>query len=253
MRQVKWQAGQVILLLACACLVSPLGASLTPVNNPNGSEPNLINNSFQPSILNALYGAGNYTRIDDSLDQIWTANNGSVQVVAKFAGNNEILGYFSGVSGVTDGSTFHTLYNVAGSGYAVSGSTSGLNLPAFRWGLLTSAAQGTNYFSSKPSDNTLDAVGYNDHMVTFLITGTGGGFTNNPIGSYIIAFEDLINNPAKGLSSDRDFNDAVFEVKGGHLNVPEPSTYLLLGVMLLVAVARRQRLFALKRGTLQQR
>lgn len=216
---------RTFLLSTLLLVSSPIHAALTPVASPNGSEPNLINNSFQLSVMNALYGAGNYTRINDSSDRVWSATNGSIDAVAKFAGNGQKLGYFSGSSGTVDGSTFNLLFSVVGSGYGVSGSASGLNLANFRWGLKTGPAQGTQYFGSNPIDNTLDSPAYNDHMVTFLITGTAGGYVSNPLGAYVIAFEDRINN--KHLSSDRDFNDAVFEVHNT-VPVPEPSTYLTL-------------------------
>jgi hypothetical protein len=143
--------------------------------------------------------------------------------VARFAGNNQTLGYFTGAAGLTDGTTFNTLYNVGGSGYAVTGSSAGMTDPSFRWGLMTTGEQGTRYFSSKASDNLLDDAAYKDHMVTFKITGTSGGYSGNIIGNYILAFEDLIINKHKGYNSDRDFQDAVFEYK--KIGVPEPSTY----------------------------
>lgn len=239
-RLVKWSAsGAAALLLLGA---GSAYAALTPVNSPNGSEPNLINNSSQPSVMNYLYGAGNYTRIDDSVDQIWSVSSGNTFVVAKFAGNGEVLGYFPGASGPTNASTFQALYSVGGSGYAVSGSSSGLNQNTFRWGIQAGAAQGTQYFSSSPVDNLLDSSAFKDHMVTFKITGNAG-HPNNAIGDFVIAFEDLIENSKKGLASDRDFNDAVFQVKPSNLAVPEPATYLLLGsALLLTLVAKRRSL-----------
>lgn len=221
--------------MAMMALLSASGeATLTPINAPGGSEPNLVVNSAQQSVLNHLYGAGNYVRVDDSLDQIWNSTNGTTQVVARFAGNNQTLGYYKGSSGLTDGTTFNTLYNVGGSGYGVTGASAGLTEPNFRWGLKTVGSQGTQYLSSKPSDNVLDDAAYKDHMVTFKITGTSGGHSGNVIGNYILAFEDLLYNHYKGYTSDRDFQDAVFEFK--KIGVPEPSTYLILGTTLFAAM-----------------
>ncbi|MDP1834429.1 MAG: DUF4114 domain-containing protein [Chlamydiales bacterium] len=217
----------------------PVSAALTPINSPNGADPNLVQNSSQTSIMNHLYGSGNYTRVDDSLDQVWTANNGTTQVVARFAGNNETLGYFVGNSGATGAGNFQTLYNVNGSGYGVTGGST-INQNSLRWGLKTSGQQGDQYFSSLASNNTLDVSASRDHMVTFKITGTSGGFNDNVLGNYVIAFEDLIDNTAQGRSSDRDFNDAVFEV-GQQVKVPEPATYALLGSSLLMAFAVRRK------------
>jgi hypothetical protein len=60
-----------------------------------------------------------------------------------------------------------------------------------------------------------------DHMVTWLISGNEDK-PNNPVGSYVIAWEDL---PPK--YTDSDFNDLVVEVTVAP--VPIPAAILLLG------------------------
>lgn len=225
----------VALLIAILTINNPLSAAFTPVNDSPGSEASLINNTVSggTSILNHLYGAGNYTRVDDSFDQIWSINNGNTNAVAKFAGNASTFGYYAGNTGVTDGTTFNSLFNVTGSGYSVAGSAANLSLNNIRWGL----SSGGSFFSSQPADNLFTAPPGQDMMVTFLITGNSGGFLGNQIGNYVIAWEDIGSS-----GSDRDFNDAVIEISHS-VPAPEPATFLVLGSFLtLVYAAKRKSL-----------
>lgn len=224
-------------LMALSLFSAAAHASLTPVNPSPGGDPSLlVPNGSTPSVMQTLFGAGNYTRVDDSGDNFWSSQGGTATVQAAFAGNNETLGLFNGGNSVTTGGAgFTTLFSVSGSGYSITGSGSVPVSNLFRFGLMTSPAQGTQYMSSNAANNTLDSAGFNDHMVTFLITAGASA------GNYAIAFEDLLQNSDLGFSSDRDFNDAVFIVSHvAPLPAPEPSTYLLMGSLLGLVAFRKQ-------------
>lgn len=214
----------------------PGNSVLTPINDSNASEANLVNTvisgktnpTFNTSIMDHLYGAGNYLRINDSFDQLWSSSSGTANVVAKFAGNSEIIGYYANAIGPTNAGTFIPLFTVSGSDYSVSGNAIIPALALFRFGLQTSPAEGTQFLSSLDINNP-DLL---DHMVTFFIPSTG---------HYVLAFEDLLIG-----ASDRDFNDAVFEISGVSVHVPEPTTYLLMGSFLAIAALLKRR-FELKK------
>lgn len=217
------QPSSIFVAVSVASLMMftvPVNSTLTPVNDSNTSEANLIDNatnknpsSLNTSIMNTLFGAGNYIRVDDSIDQLWSSQGGTATIIAKFAGNTETIGTFNGASGPLNASTFNPLFTVTGSEYAVSGTATIPVSSLFRFGLETSPEQGTVYLSSQNLDNA-DQM---DHMVTFYIPSTG---------DYVLAFEDLL-----APQSDEDFNDAVFEVSSvtPGVGVPEPTLYLMLG------------------------
>ncbi|HEY6547950.1 MAG TPA: DUF4114 domain-containing protein [Vicinamibacteria bacterium] len=214
------------VLCLCATILC-LGATVqaTPHLTPIGSsgEPSLA------SILDSLYGAGNYVRVDDGADQWWT-NLGSAgaRAEAKYAGYGQNFGYVDGAS------AFHSLFTVNANGLMPGGLFSTFT-PAesgnpFRWADLANGSA-SNYWTSYEGDNvdpgTCLATTCVDHMVTFLVT------TGASAGSYVIAFEDLRGNQ----SPDRDFNDLVVEVQGAAPG-PEPGMIGLLALG-LAALGRR--------------
>jgi hypothetical protein len=85
-----------------------------------------------------------------------------------------------------------------------------------------------------------------DRMVTFQITGNasqyGRDYSANPIGGFIVAWED-----APLDLSDRDYNDFVLELRGARLvadplpPIPEPATIALFGSGLAAMWWRRRR------------
>lgn len=222
-----------VLFISVFIFNTAIYSANTVINDNTAGEASLVNNTVSggTSILNHLYGAGNYTRVSDSLDQIWSINNGNTNAVARFAGNASTFGYYTGTSGLTNGLTFNSLFNITGSGYSVLGSATNLSLNNFRWGL----SSGGSFFSSQPIDNLLSAPPGQDMMVTFQITGNSGGFGSNSIGNYVVAWEDTGT-----AGADRDFNDAVIELSNA-VPAPEPATFLVMGTFLTMIYAARRK------------
>ncbi len=251
---IKLSAYALVGLVLLATIAPTASGFFTPIYAGGGSEPDLfpgaINGGNGKSILDVLYGAGNYTRVADSEDQIWFNPNGSARATAKYAGWTQNFGFIKG----TDGSDFTALFQVTASGYNPTTLPMG-NLPYghgwyafdhihtesyFRFG---NTPSGAGLWSSRMSDNGLPAGNpdpTSDHMVTWKITGnTGQGFGGNVLGNYVLAWED---QPI-GLPSDRDYNDLVVEVTGVTL-VPEPTTLAFLGLAsstVGLALLRRRR------------
>src|SRR5690606_5804547 len=128
---------------------------------------------------------------------------------ARFAAFEQLaVGYSLGA----DGGAFQSLFNVGGSGFNVSGSSSTVDLSGtdFRWKLLGENGS----FSSKDSEN-VDGL---DHLVTYRIDGLNDGAT-----TWLLFWEDLNLDGADnvdGSPSDRDFNDLVVEIKTVPIPLP---------------------------------
>lgn len=198
-------------------------AAFTTIQPAHGSEQSIA------QVLGHVYGgafadAGNghdltngtltAARVDDVADQTLTLGNIlSAKAIARFAAGTQSFGTMSG-------NAFTNLFDVAGSGYAVTGSVGATDLGSTALG--RSGNTGTH--SSVDADNS-DQV---DHMVTYLLGGAG--IQNK---TYVLFFEDL-----NGRGSDRDFNDLAVEVQA----VPLPGA-LAMGLVTMAggAVARRFR------------
>ena len=217
----------VMLLFTGTAVVSTARAR-TMIEHPTYGEPWLDRdkgtNAADWSILRTLYGAGNFERVDDSMDQIWWEYDGTADAMAKYAGHKHEIGYTKGTAGgVTE------MSDTSGDGYYVTGGFTFNFDPndALRFNFRD--INTGNLWSSLQSENTLDAS--NDHMVAFAITGGPSK------GHFALAWEDL----ALG-ASDRDYNDMVIEVAQTQPlsyprseDVPEPGSLLLLGLVLLGA------------------
>jgi uncharacterized protein DUF4114 len=216
------------VLVSGALWLGSIGwAGATPVMPNMGGEPSLV---IQAGILDTLYGLGNLTRMDDSLDLLW-GNTGiaHVLVVAKYSGYDQTFGYLAGESG----GDFVPLVTVSGNGYVSGGEITfsiDQSTADFRWGNDPYGLGGTPGLWSALADENADG---RDHMVTWMITGNAG-HPNNILGAFVVGFEDL---PGLG---DADYNDLVVLVWGvtdgpitGPLAVPLPASLMLIAASVL--------------------
>ncbi len=79
-----------------------------------------------------------------------------------------------------------------------------------------------------------------DHMVTYRIKGNAGGYTDNGIGNYVVAWEDNWAYNSVRVS-DWDFNDVILEIKDPSTGAPEPATMILLGLGLIGMVSLKKK------------
>lgn len=218
-RVTSFAVGLVGLMGLCG----PAGAVMvTPGNNPNG-EPNLY------TIMNSLYGAGNYTQLDSSAFTS-TTNTGQ----SLYANYEVRYAADPGAYGVRGGDgTFHSIMSfTGGTGPLSSGGTATPASGSVTSSLLTSwVPMGGNFSVAYKntatgdvfsSDSTLNGDG-DIHVILFAL--------NNEPGTFVGGWKDLF-----GLG-DRDYNDAIIQwtVTAGDPPdpVPEPATTALLGTACL--------------------
>jgi hypothetical protein len=207
-------------------------AATTPVAPNPGGEPSL---ATPGGMLDTIYGLGNLTRMDDSIDQIW-GTTGTAHVIAlqRWSAYSQTFGYIPGPTG----GAFVPLFSESGFGAASSTATFTLGPSGgtFRWADDPNGpAADPGVWSARADENPDNEL---DHMVTWLVTGNAG-HPGNRLGAYVIGFEDLWGG------GDQDYNDLVLEVWGvtdGPPSVPLPGTLLLLlsGVSAAIAIALRR-------------
>ena len=260
-------AGVMCGSLSARASITQVATSGSWDGNPPGTLSTVMQNMLgQPGYdVNA---AGN--RVDDSVDQVWTAPTGSgastlLLAIAGYAGNNSFgiynlatgakLQIFSGIGSMSAPVPVPVTF--------VNGSASVGGGPAVEIGTdfgfyLGTAGSPNGYWYSQQSLNQ-DNGG--DHMVTLTtsstqtltpsaaVTSTGwtaaaGNLAWNP-GSYLLGWEDLpVSNPNMG---DVDYQDMVVEVSG-FTPVPEPTTVLAGALLLLPFGASTLRILRRKRA-----
>lgn len=233
-------------------IAAAANAGMVGVNPPPGSEAShqqIIENAFGGSFtgthttgftgsgasagINVVrtedFGMGGIRNVDGSTpvtdDTVWAGCVISARVIGRFAGFNQKFGYIAGASG----GSYVNLFDVAGSGYGVSGSVADLDLGAITGGTWRWARSGNNGpHSSLPSDNT-DAM---DHMVSYRVTG----LANGAAATWLLFFEDK----NVGQNPDWDYNDLAVEVTASL--VPTPGAGALVALSSLLMLRRRTRL-----------
>lgn len=206
-------------------------AGFTFVANPHASQPgggggewNLYNNgSGRLGIMEYLYGTGNFTRLDDSFEQIWMDGTGPISINAKYAGNTQQLGWRNLGNGVETNIGAPIAANLFPTHSGPSSTVTigpGVN---FAWFIDTNGSE------NRYSLQSLNFAGA-DQMVTFLVAGylatpgDASSYTLYDAPRYVLGFEDI-----RYADSDKDFNDLVVEVGVGH-PIPAPGA-ALLGVL----------------------
>ena len=213
-------------LLVLLAIAAP-AATITPVQ-PSVGEPDLTD------VLDQVYGAGNYFRIDDDSDQLWQPGQLSVRALATYAGAWETLGFCTLCDG-SDDVFFDQSFSVDGLFSVQLTVNSAANLfmaSQFTW---FDYAQYLPFVGKVYSDPSLNPTGA-DHMVTYGLFGQPN--------TYVLAFEDWLFNSSP--NSDRDYQDFVFEVTyvqgPPDIQTPEPGALLtLFGGLAALAFVRRKR------------
>jgi hypothetical protein len=209
-----------------------VGFALDHTNEPNLLGINPYPGNQNPSVMETLYGEQNVRRIDDGWDTVFAFKEefATFKVVARFSREPFFLSAASLPNAASD--PILQIYDRQ-MGYSFLSQTEfvverGNYLPELRLlykgdrVLLSSDPHTSLTVSGAPITN-----GGRDHLVTFQVVGNVGR-PNNPIGSYVLAWDD-------GMSrfGDRDFQDTVIEVTGIGLVVPEPSSVVLVGFAIL--------------------
>ncbi|MCB1019975.1 MAG: DUF4114 domain-containing protein [Acidobacteria bacterium] len=181
--------------------------------------------------LDAIYGPGNYFRINDDLDQLWPAGDYTLIARSTYSSASQSLGFCV----VCDGSdnTFVDQVIDADGIFAIpltiGGNSTITTVMRFSWVDYAVMGPVTHTVYSNPAFNP----GGLDQMVTFAIAGQPN--------TYLLAFEDWYGTDG----ADTDFNDFLFELTYHSQQpaiAPEPSAILSLagGLAALFYIRRRR-------------
>lgn len=208
------------------------------------------------SIIRALEMdlGGALIRVDDGLDQLWTAignQQGNLVGRARYAADTLRLGYDSGggyvdlVANIPTGQVRVSAANLGmfagpqstnyGDSFQTVGNWTPVSLtPGTVFAFILSDSTVTNRWTSNNSGAGIGSAGYSnsgnldDHMVTFQLSPT----------HYIIAWED---RPFGMSGTDLDYNDMVLEVRWlTPVPVPAALPLVLSGLLGLFGFARWQ-------------
>ncbi len=225
-------------LFLLTLILSSFSSGAITETNINGPEKKLTGNG---GILDKLYGWENLTRIDDYdsviTDQYWSLKPGSAMaydtIVAKYSSFSLDPGFIIDQS---DSILFNTDLSNITPGQTVRLGIEIDSKPGFVW-------------SSAVSDNKIMPNGYVfsdtsviDHMVTYQISSSSKKHSDNIVGNYIVAWEDL--SPEKlWYKFDGDYNDIIVEISGLEpvscpTPVPEPPTIALLAICSIALIKR---------------
>jgi hypothetical protein len=235
---------KAVIAIVAALLIWNGNAAQVPVNDLWGANPgsgsgewNLYNSGVGSGVGNGImeyiYGAGNFTRLDDAALILWSSagTSHSVGALAVYAGAAQSL-YTAAPSGsptsfiITPPGTI----NQNPARFVATQTFTPVTDPF----LFLDQANGNSAYS----DPSLSTGGI-DRMVAFSVSGylsTPGDlstFTAFSAPTYVLGFED---------GGDADYQDLVIEVQGVS-NVPDGGTTLALlgGAFTLIGCARRFR------------
>jgi hypothetical protein len=216
------------------------------------------------------------TRVDDSFDQLWTAETGAGMFgLARSAGRDFTLGVIPGTSGGSydqqlgvigsssqpqvilpsnDSSSVSsadkapgdlvfssTAYDSNGRPIFTSFSAGLINSGAFRFAIEQNTPTNPDLWSSQPTDNR-DST---DHMITFQLHSSY--LDANNLVWYIGAFENAVFP-----GSDHDYNDYVFVFQNVENVTPEPSSAVPMGIVMVALIWGTRRASEMRnRGKLQ--
>jgi len=191
------------------------GFTLTTSSTTSAIEinPNTAAGGTGFSILDALYGKGDYVQIATPTN---TLNLNGINTLAqvKYAANTNTLGYYANGTGA-----FHSIVTVSQFGFLTGQSTilvtPGQTGSPFEWALSTVGVGTAIYSQNLHSTGTGVTNGTVERLAEFSITGGANA------GATVLAWED---------GTDFDYNDLVVQVTTVSSVVPEPSTLAIAGL-----------------------
>lgn len=216
-------------LLVCGSAMGAYTTVLPGPETPLWGNDGLGTGATATNVLPALYPGSTITRINDTGgsilnlhtngagadDRNWKDGTTRVQFQVKYAGFNNIFGWYN-----NNTNTYTQL--VDGQPGGLPGSVTVSLSSNFQWTLDPNGSNNpANYFYSDPANNTDGNV---DHFVTYRITG---GALASPV--WVVACEDLAGG------GDQDYNDMVVEIRA----VPLPQEAAMAGLGLIGMVSFR--------------